>query len=173
MNISNIHLKKGDITQTNVDALVNAANTSMLGGGGVDGAIHRAAGSALLEACQKVPAREGGRCPIGEGRMTSAGNLAARCVIHTVGPRYGIDEPANILLQRAYHNSFLLAKEHNCRTIALPAVSCGVYGYPIEAAGKIAFDVSKGFASDFENISFYLMPEEIYISWQKIFTTES
>ena len=131
---------QGDITTLAVDAIVNAANQMMLGGGGVDGAIHRAAGPELYEACLKVPeVRPGVRCPTGEARITPGFRLPAKFVIHTVGPvyrdgRHGEPE----LLAACYRNSLALAAENNCRSIAFPCISTGVYGYPIEDAAKIA-----------------------------------
>ena len=135
-----IRIVQGDITTLAVDAIVNAANQRMLGGGGVDGAIHRAAGPELYEACLKVPeVRPGVRCPTGEARITPGFRLPAKFVIHTVGPvyrdgRHG--EPD--LLAACYRNSLALAVENHCRSIAFPCISTGVYGYPIEDATKIA-----------------------------------
>ena len=129
---------RGDITQLDVDIIVNAANTSLLGGGGVDGAIHRAAGPALLEACRDVRARQG-RCPPGEAVITGAGRLRARHVIHTVGPvwRGGfLGEAA--LLSRCYTRSLALAAEVGAQSIAFPAISCGVYRFPVHEATAIA-----------------------------------
>lgn len=129
-----------DITTLDVDAIVNAANERMLGGGGVDGAIHRAAGPELLEACRRVPeVRPGVRCPTGEARITPGFRLRARNVIHTVGPVWhggAAGEPK--LLAACYRNSLALAEEHGVRTIAFPAISCGVYGYPVDQAAAIA-----------------------------------
>jgi len=130
----------GDITTLAVDAIVNAANEKMLGGGGVDGAIHRAAGPELLDACRAVPeVAPGVRCPTGEARITPGFRLNARHIIHAVGPvwRGGTDgEPR--LLAGAYRSSLNLAREHRLRSIAFPAISCGVYGYPVSRAASIA-----------------------------------
>jgi O-acetyl-ADP-ribose deacetylase len=135
-----IEVVRGDITRLEVDAIVNAANERMLGGGGVDGAIHRAAGPQLLEACRKVPeVRPGVRCPTGEARLTPGFQLPARSVIHTVGPVWsgGVDgEPE--LLSRCYRSVLEIALNQQFRSIAFPAISCGVYGYPIEEAATIA-----------------------------------
>lgn len=160
--MENIKLVQGDITAAQADAIVNAANPAMLGGGGVDGAIHRAAGPALLEACYAVEEINGVRCPIGEARITSAGNLNARHVIHTVGPRYHIDPDPPALLASAYRNTFRLALANNCRTLAVPAVSCGVYSYPLEEAADIA--IGQSCAAEFRDlqITFYLFGQEIY-----------
>ena len=131
---------QGDITTLEVDAIVNAANQVMLGGGGVDGAIHRAAGRELYDACQKVPeVRPGVRCPTGEARITPGFKLPAKFVIHTVGPVYRDGqhgEPEK--LANCYRNSLALAAENGCRSVAFPCISTGVYGYPVEAAARIA-----------------------------------
>ena len=138
--LEKIEIQQGDITQLDVDAIVNAANTKLLGGGGVDGAIHRAAGPKLLEECRTI-----GGCPTGEARITAGYNLAARHVIHTVGPVYSGKPQDSQLLTSCYLNSLKLAVENNLATIAFPAISCGVYGYPIEDACKIAVDTSYTF----------------------------
>lgn len=152
-----IEVVRGDITRLEVDAIVNAANTSLLGGGGVDGAIHRAAGPELLAECRSL-----GGCPTGEARITRGYRLSARYVIHTVGPVYrGAPEDA-ILLTSCYRNCLALAAEHHLATIAFPAISCGVYGYPIEKACKIAVDTTRAFLdknSTPERVHFILFSE--------------
>ena len=162
MSAHHIQLHQGDITDAKVDAIVNAANPQMLGGGGVDGAIHHAAGPELLKACYEVEAIDGVRCPIGEARITRAGNLKARHVIHTVGPRYALDPDPSGLLTSAYRNTFRLAAKHNCKTLAVPAISCGVYGYPLDEAATIAIGVSCSPEFEGLSIAFYLFGPEIF-----------
>lgn len=144
-----IRIIQGDITTLAVDAIVNAANQMMLGGGGVDGAIHDAAGEELFEACLKVPeVRPGIRCPTGEARITLGFRLPAKFVIHTVGPVYrdgNHGEPEK--LAACYRNSLALAAENGCNSIAFPCISTGVYGYPIEDAARIAVREVREFLS--------------------------
>ncbi len=134
-----ITLLQGDITEQRVEAIVNAANQGLLGGGGVDGAIHRAAGPRLLEACRRLPeVRPGVRCPTGEARLTEGFGLPASYVVHAVGPRYrGRPEDAE-LLASAHRAALRIAAEKAIATLAFPAISCGVYGYPPEQAAPIA-----------------------------------
>jgi O-acetyl-ADP-ribose deacetylase (regulator of RNase III) len=135
-----INVITADITQLHLDAIVNAANPTLLGGGGVDGAIHRAAGPSLLKACRTLPESSPGvRCPTGEARITPGFTLPARYVIHTVGPIWkgGTHDEAR-LLEQCYRNSLHLLRELRLHTIAFPAISCGVYGYPAALAARVA-----------------------------------
>ncbi|WP_133499284.1 O-acetyl-ADP-ribose deacetylase [Cognatilysobacter terrigena] len=148
MRLEAIH---ADITTLHVDAIVNAANTSLLGGGGVDGAIHRAAGPGLVEECRRI-----GRCPVGEARITGGHRLPARHVVHTVGPVWrGGDagEPAS--LESCYRNSLALADAADCASVAFPCISTGVYGYPLEPAATIAVRTVSSFdAARIERVVF-------------------
>ncbi len=155
-----IELLMGDITRLEVDAIVNAANRSLLGGGGVDGAIHRAAGGELVAECRTL-----GGCETGDAKITRGYKLPARHVIHTVGPVYHArsDDPA--LLASCYRASLQLAHRHGLVSIAFPAISCGVYGYPIEQACRIAIDTVREFLTDNElpeRVLFVLFSEEFF-----------
>ena len=145
--LAKLEIMQGDITILQVDAIVNAANSSLLGGGGVDGAIHRAAGPELLAECRTL-----GGCPTGAARITGGYNLAARHVIHTVGPVYSGKPQDQRLLTACYQNSLKLAVEYNLTSIAFPAISCGVYGYPIPAACRIAVDTTCNFLQNNKTI---------------------
>ncbi|OJV14282.1 MAG: O-acetyl-ADP-ribose deacetylase [Dyadobacter sp. 50-39] len=143
---------QGDITKIQVDAIVNAANTSLLGGGGVDGAIHRAGGSLILEECRKIRAKQGG-CKVGEAVITTAGRLPAKFVIHTVGPVWnGGNGNEDALLAAAYRNSLKLAIANEIRTISFPNVSTGIYKFPKEAAAKIAIETVSEFLATCDTI---------------------
>jgi O-acetyl-ADP-ribose deacetylase (regulator of RNase III) len=146
--VGQIRIVTGDITRLKVDAIVNAANSSLLGGGGVDGAIHRAAGPELLDYCRPL-----GGCPTGEARLSPGFDLPATWVVHTVGPVWHggeTGEPA--LLRACYENSLRLALEQGVRTIAFPAISTGVYGYPKELAVEVALSVMRRYVGDFDEI---------------------
>ena len=161
-------VQEGDITKVEVDAIVNAANERMLGGGGVDGAIHRAAGSRLKEACKRVPeVRPGVRCPTGEARITPGFRLPARHVIHTVGPVYRSAKVSAPLLESAYRSSLDLANEHGLRSIAFPAISCGVYGYPLLEAAPLSIEVCREHAGKLEEIRFVLFGEPTCFVWRQ------
>lgn len=157
----NIELIKGDITKIVADAIVNAANSSLLGGGGVDGAIHRAGGKQILDACIEIRNRQG-KCKTGEAVVTTAGNLPAKYVIHTVGPVWnGDEEKCSKLLANCYQNSLKLAENLGLKIIAFPNISTGVYRFPKELAGKIAVEEVKNFKSEIlEKVIFVCFDEE-------------
>jgi O-acetyl-ADP-ribose deacetylase (regulator of RNase III) len=161
--MNRIAIVRGDITAIQAEAIVNAANRSLLGGGGVDGAIHRAGGPAILEACKNIVARQGG-CPTGEAVVTTAGNLPAKFVIHTVGPVWqGGDHGEAALLANCYTNSLKLAIENQCKTVAFPNISTGVYGYPKKEAAGVAITTVKDFLSthpQIEKVIFVCFDEE-------------
>ncbi|MBK8194374.1 MAG: O-acetyl-ADP-ribose deacetylase [Lewinellaceae bacterium] len=161
-----ITVVRGDITKITTDAIVNAANSSLLGGGGVDGAIHRAGGPQILEDCMRIRARQGG-CPTGEAVITTGGKLPARYVIHTVGPVYrdGTQgEPE--LLASCYRNVLRLAIENGLKTVAFPNISTGIYGYPKAEAAAVAIQTTKAYIAEnqgsLEEISFVCFDEENY-----------
>jgi O-acetyl-ADP-ribose deacetylase (regulator of RNase III) len=158
---SRIEILRGDITNLEVDAIVNAANTTLLGGGGVDGAIHRAAGPELLAECRML-----GGCEPGQAKITRGYHLPARFVIHTVGPvwRSGKHDEAK-MLANCYRNSLQLAVENQIKTIAFPAISCGAYGYPVEEAAYIAFKATRDFLAtndEIQKVIFVVWDEDVY-----------
>lgn len=165
-----LKIQLGDITHWSIDgssdAIVNPANERMLGGGGADGAIHRAAGPELREACYKVPeVRPGVRCPIGEARITPGFKLSASHIIHTVGPIYDGHRNPEVLLRNSYKNSLEIAKENNIKYIAFPAISCGVYGYPFDEAAKVALSTIKEYGNGLKEVHFVLFLDDIYKVW--------
>ncbi|MGB5942902.1 MAG: O-acetyl-ADP-ribose deacetylase [Leeuwenhoekiella sp.] len=162
-------LKQGDITKIPCDAIVNAANSSLLGGGGVDGAIHRAGGPAILEECQKIRNRQG-RCPAGEAVITTAANLPAKKVIHTVGPKWNGGKSGEAeKLANCYRNSIKLALEHKLQTVAFPNISIGIYGYPKKEAAQIALDTVKEFRdSDLKEVIFICFDDDNFQLYQEL-----
>jgi O-acetyl-ADP-ribose deacetylase (regulator of RNase III) len=149
-----VAVKTGDITRERTDAIVNAANSTLLGGGGVDGAIHRAGGAQILAECQEIRRLQYPQgLPTGKAVITSGGNLTARFVIHTVGPVYGMNQGRDAeLLADAYRNSLLLAAENNLETIAFPAISTGVFAYPRDEAARVSSQAIKDFLADNQTI---------------------
>lgn len=165
-----IEVLQGDITKLEVDAIVNAANRSLLGGGGVDGAIHRAAGRSLLEECKTLNG-----CETGQSKITKGYNLSAKYVIHTVGPVWsGGNKQERELLKSCYYTALELARENNIKTIAFPSISCGVYRFPIEEACKIAISTVKEYLNNydgFEKVIFINPSEDIVEIYEKILTS--
>ncbi|WP_079169525.1 O-acetyl-ADP-ribose deacetylase [Streptomyces sp. CC77] len=158
-----VRLVQGDITRQRVDAVVNAANSSLLGGGGVDGAIHRVGGPDILADCRALRASHYGRgLPTGQAVATTAGRLPARWVIHTVGPVYAEDEDRSALLASCYRESLKVADELGARTVAFPAVSTGVYGWPMDDGARIAVETVRSAQTRVEEVTFVLFDEWAY-----------
>jgi O-acetyl-ADP-ribose deacetylase (regulator of RNase III) len=174
MGDGRIELVRGNIVDQEVDAIVNAANRLLAGGGGVDGAIHRAAGPELIEACRALPkGPDGNRCPTGEVRVTDAFALRARYIIHGVGPIYDDHAPprAHALLRSVHVAALTAAAERDCRSIAFPAISTGVYGFPIDAAAEIAIGAAKDFlavnAGPIELVRFVLFSDRDLATFER------
>lgn len=167
-----IQLIKDDITKIHTDCIVNAAKNSLLGGGGVDGAIHRAGGNSILEECILINQRQGG-CPTGEAVITTAGKLPSKFVIHTVGPVYNDGHHhEGKLLKNCYINSLKIASENHCHTIAFPNISTGVYGYPKAEAAEIAIKtVKENLFPGIEEVLFVCFDEENYTIYDKLLPT--
>jgi O-acetyl-ADP-ribose deacetylase len=163
-----ITLALGDITQQEVDAVVNAANSGLLGGGGVDGAIHRRGGPEILAECRQLRAgrlREG--LPAGQAVATTAGRLPARWVIHTVGPVYSRKEDRSAILASCYRESLRVADELGAATVAFPAVSAGIYGWPADSAARIAIDAVRESGADIAEARFVLFTEDVYRAFER------
>lgn len=169
INQSKLSLTQGDITKQATDAIVNAANPSLMGGGGVDGAIHRAGGPAILEECRQVVAKQG-RLPTGKALITTGGNLKAKKVIHTVGPVwYGGGKNEARLLESAYYECLNIANEHKLASISFPSISTGAYGYPVSEAARIALRTVISFlreqATSIKEVVFVLFDSRTYESY--------
>ncbi|WP_432192222.1 O-acetyl-ADP-ribose deacetylase [Streptomyces sp. bgisy027] len=161
--MTTIRLVQGDITRETADAIVNAANSSLLGGGGVDGAIHRRGGPAILDACRDLRAsRYGKGLPTGQAVATTAGNLDAGWVIHTVGPVWSASEDRSALLASCYRESLRVADELGARTVAFPAISTGVYRWPMEDAARIATETVRDTPTSVEEVRFVLFDDRAY-----------
>lgn len=171
---ASVVLLAGDLTKQAVDAIVNAANPSLMGGGGVDGAIHSAGGPAILEECREIVAKIG-RLDTGKAVMTTGGSLPARRVIHTVGPVWqGGDRGESRLLGSAYRNSLALADEEGLATVAFPSISTGVYGYPVAEAAEVALAAIRDFlaaGSGLQEVRIVLFGEEAVKAWHRAFDT--
>ena len=166
--MARIALVRGDITKQEAHAIVNAANGSLMGGGGVDGAIHRAGGPAILEECRRVRAeRFPNGLPTGQAVATTAGNLPARWVIHTVGPIYSSSEEDPVLLASCHRESLRVAEELGARTVAFPAISTGVYGYPLELAASVAVEAVRDAPASIEEIRFVLVDGQAHAAFER------
>ncbi len=171
ISTTDITLDQDDITKHQADAIVNAANSTLLGGGGVDGAIHRAGGPAILEACKQIRAQQGG-CPPGEAVITTAGEMLSTYVIHTVGPIWhGGEQGEPETLANCYKNSLAMACEHGCKTIAFPSVSTGVYGYPVEAAATVGVRATREFLKSnpdkLARVTWVLFDDQTFLAYKK------
>ncbi|OLT38406.1 O-acetyl-ADP-ribose deacetylase [Actinomadura sp. CNU-125] len=163
-----ITLVRGDITEEHVDAVVNAANSSLLGGGGVDGAIHRKGGPEILDECRKLRASHyGGGLPTGQAVATTAGELPARWVIHTVGPVYSAGEDRSDRLASCYRESLRVADELGVRSIAFPAVSAGIYGWPLDDAARIAVGTVRATPTNATDARFVLFTPDAYAAFER------
>ena len=167
--MTQITILRGDITKRTIDAIVNAANRSLLGGGGVDGAIHRAAGPELVQECRTL-----GGCGTGEAKITRGYRLPAKHVIHTVGPVYGNERGREAeLLANCYRESLALAAQHGCRSIAFPSISTGAFGYPVEEASRVALKTIQKFVQDHpdavEAVEIVTFSEHDYSAYQKAY----
>ena len=172
---TNLELIQGDITKAHVDAIVNAANSALVGGGGVDGAIRRAGGDAIEQACAKIRSREGG-CPTGKAVITTAGNLHAKYVIHTVGPVWESGNSGEAeLLASCYQESLQLAVENGVQSIAFPSISTGIYGYPTEKAALVALTAVKDFSEQSSaapaSVQFVLFDDATYTCYEDALRT--
>jgi O-acetyl-ADP-ribose deacetylase (regulator of RNase III) len=166
--VPRITLVQGDITEQEADAVVNAANSKLLGGGGVDGAIHRRGGPAILEECRRIRAeRFPDGLPPGQAVATTAGELPARWVIHTVGPVYAKSEDRSGLLASCHVESLRVADELGARTVAFPAISTGVYGYPVEEAAAVAVTAVRTADTDVDEVRFVLFDREAYQAFDR------
>jgi O-acetyl-ADP-ribose deacetylase (regulator of RNase III) len=166
--VPRITLVQGDITEQEADAVVNAANSKLLGGGGVDGAIHRRGGPAILEECRRIRAeRFPDGLPPGQAVATTAGDLPARWVIHTVGPVYAKSEDRSGLLASCHVESLRVADELGARTVAFPAISTGVYGYPVEQAAAVAVTAVRTADTDVDEVRFVLFDREAYQAFDR------
>lgn len=174
VNKTRLSLIIGDITKQKTDAIVNAANSSLMGGGGVDGAIHKAGGPKILEECMKIREKQGG-CNTGEAVITTGGNLPAKYVIHTVGPIWhGGDRKEPELLANCYKNSLKLATENSIKTLSFPSISTGVYGYLIDQASKVALKAVTDFLKEDESLDevvFVLFNDVIYQNYEEALKT--
>jgi O-acetyl-ADP-ribose deacetylase len=171
--VAQISLVRGDITQQAVDAVVNAANSSLMGGGGVDGAIHRAGGAAILQECKRIRAeRYPDGLPTGQAVATTGGNLPARWVIHTVGPVYAKSEDRSGLLASCHTESLRVADEIGARIVAFPAISTGVYGYPVEEAAPVAVRAVRGADTRVDEVRFVLFDDATHDAFDRALAGE-